>query len=178
MNRPKGFSLIELLVVIAIIGLLSTMAVVSLNSARTKARDTRRQGDIKALQTAIELYKTNNTSGGDAAPQAPANWAALGTTLASTITTIPMDPNNSGNYAYVYCWDTAASSTSKYLVAATLEQNIDIPSDIDTKPALNTATCVDSRDASVPTYSSINCADSNGGTLLGGSATAFCLGQG
>ena len=178
MNRPKGFSLIELLVVIAIIGLLSTMAVVSLNSARTKARDTRRQGDIKALQTAIELYKTNNTSGGDAAPVPASNtWAALGTTLASTVTTIPMDPNNTGSYAYVYCWDTAASSSSKYLVAAALEQNIDIPSDIDTKPALNTATCVTSLNAT-PSYSTINCADSNGGTLTAGSVTAFCLGQG
>jgi len=52
----KGFTLIELLVVIAIIGLLSTLAVVSLNSARQKARDAKRVGDIKQIQTALELY--------------------------------------------------------------------------------------------------------------------------
>ncbi|MFH0856720.1 MAG: prepilin-type N-terminal cleavage/methylation domain-containing protein, partial [bacterium] len=54
-NR-KGFTLIELLVVIAIIGLLSTLAVVSLNTARAKARDARRISDVKQIQTALELY--------------------------------------------------------------------------------------------------------------------------
>jgi len=34
----KGFTLVELLVIIAIIGLLSTLAVVALNSAMDKAR--------------------------------------------------------------------------------------------------------------------------------------------
>ena len=54
MNK-KGFTLIELLVVIAIIGLLSTIAVVALNSARAKSRDAKRIGDIKQIQTALEL---------------------------------------------------------------------------------------------------------------------------
>jgi general secretion pathway protein G len=52
----KGFTLIELLVVIAIIGLLSTLAVVALNSARQKSRDSKRVADIKQIQTALELY--------------------------------------------------------------------------------------------------------------------------
>ena len=56
MRKQKGFTLIELLVVIAIIGLLSTLAVVSLNSARQKARDAKRIADVKQIQTALELY--------------------------------------------------------------------------------------------------------------------------
>lgn len=55
MNK-KGFTLIELLVVISIIGMLSTMAVVSMNSARQKSRDARRVADIKQIQLALELY--------------------------------------------------------------------------------------------------------------------------
>jgi prepilin-type N-terminal cleavage/methylation domain-containing protein len=59
MNR-KAFTLVELLVVIAIIGLLSTVAVVSLNSARAKARDTKRIADIKQIMTAMNLYLNEN----------------------------------------------------------------------------------------------------------------------
>ena len=58
MNK-KGFTLIELLVVIAIIGLLSTLAVVALGSARVKARDAKRLSDLKQVQTALELYYTD-----------------------------------------------------------------------------------------------------------------------
>jgi len=56
MRKQKGFTLIELLVVIAIIGLLSTLAVISLNNARQKSRDAKRVSDIKQVQTALELY--------------------------------------------------------------------------------------------------------------------------
>jgi len=55
MNK-RGFTLIELLVVIAIIGLLSTMSILALNSARGRARDAKRLSDVKQIQTALALY--------------------------------------------------------------------------------------------------------------------------
>jgi type II secretion system protein G len=61
-NNNKGFTLIELLVVIAIIGLLATLTVASLNSARSKSRDARRLSDIKQIQTALELYLNDQGS--------------------------------------------------------------------------------------------------------------------
>ena len=61
MKKQKGFTLIELLVVIAIIGLLSSLAVVSLGNVREKGRDTKRLSDMDALKTAFELV--NNESG-------------------------------------------------------------------------------------------------------------------
>ncbi|MFA7088218.1 MAG: prepilin-type N-terminal cleavage/methylation domain-containing protein, partial [Patescibacteria group bacterium] len=57
MNKNKeGFTLIELLVVIAIIGLLSTLSILALNSARARARDAKRIADVKQIQTALEMY--------------------------------------------------------------------------------------------------------------------------
>lgn len=57
-SNNKGYTLIELLVVIAIIGLLSGVVIVSLQSARAKARDAKRIQDLVQLRNAIELYKT------------------------------------------------------------------------------------------------------------------------
>ncbi|MFA5184462.1 MAG: type II secretion system protein [Patescibacteria group bacterium] len=51
-----GFTLVELIVVIAIIGLLSSLSIVGLNSAREKAKITRRLADMKQIQTALEVY--------------------------------------------------------------------------------------------------------------------------
>lgn len=61
MRNKKGFTLIELLVVIAIIGLLATLAVVALNNARQKSRDAKRVSDVKQIQTALELYYSDQS---------------------------------------------------------------------------------------------------------------------
>ena len=55
-KNSKGFTLIELLVVVAIIGLLSSVVLASLNTARGKARDAKRFSDFHQIQLALELY--------------------------------------------------------------------------------------------------------------------------
>lgn len=54
--RTAGFTLIELLVVIAIIGLLASVVLLSLNSARAKSRDAKRLADAKLMASSMELY--------------------------------------------------------------------------------------------------------------------------
>jgi prepilin-type N-terminal cleavage/methylation domain-containing protein len=77
--KNHGFTLIELLVVIAIIGILSSIVLVSLNSARSKARDVKRIAEIKQLMTALELYYDSNghfpiSSGGCGASSPNGSW--------------------------------------------------------------------------------------------------------
>lgn len=52
--------MIELLVVIAIIGLLSSIVLASLDTARAKARDAKRVSDFHNFNTAMELYYTEH----------------------------------------------------------------------------------------------------------------------
>ena len=59
-NKNKGFTLIELLVVIAIIGLLASVVLLALNSARSKARDAKRMADIRQIASAMEMYFNDN----------------------------------------------------------------------------------------------------------------------
>src|SRR5882724_5858221 len=59
-RNQKGFTLIELLVVIAIIGLLASVVLLALNSARAKSRDAKRIADVRQLATALELYYNDN----------------------------------------------------------------------------------------------------------------------
>jgi len=98
--KSKGFTLIELLVVIAIIGLLTTTAVVSLNSARLKSRDARRISDIKQVQTALEMWFNDNQAYPDALVLD--GTASIATTANVYMSKSPADPLNIGNYTYDY----------------------------------------------------------------------------
>ncbi len=62
MNKNKGFTLIELLVVIAIIGILSSVVLASLNSARNKGSNTATKNNLANMRAQAELfYDTGNT---------------------------------------------------------------------------------------------------------------------
>ncbi len=109
-RRTGGFTLIELLVVIAIIGILSSVVLASLNSARLKARDARRVADLKQIQIALELYY-------DANGKYPTSISALKT--GGQIPQEPLDPQTGLSYIYAYKGNTTPIA---YHLGANMEQ--------------------------------------------------------
>ncbi len=97
LSTQEGFTLIELLVVMAIIGVLASLIFLNVESSLGKARDAQRKNDLRTIQTALELYHSDNgeypttewvnsKNGGE--------W--ISGLTASYIKIMPADPKNSG----------------------------------------------------------------------------------
>lgn len=134
----KGFTLIELLVVVAIIGMLSSVVLSSLNTARANARDVKRQQDLRQIQTALELYYNVNaaypgeaacdsskgTSSGSCDSLTGSDWTATSQIHAALvpeyIPDLPVDPLNTGGWYYNY-EPAGAGTLDNYCIGAALE---------------------------------------------------------
>ena len=131
MLHQKGFTLIELLVVIAIIGILASIVLVSLNSARIKGRDANRVASLQELAKGIALV--------DADP-APIFLTCTGAHVDLSTCTGPVgilyanykDPSNSGTactaasngpcqYSIAKLDGSAGASTQNYEICTWIE---------------------------------------------------------
>ncbi|MBU2010051.1 type II secretion system GspH family protein [Patescibacteria group bacterium] len=60
LRKKEGFTLIELLVVIAIIGILASIVIASLNTAREKGNKAAVKGNLASIQAQSALYYDDN----------------------------------------------------------------------------------------------------------------------
>ena len=58
--KQKGFTLIELLVVVAIIGILASIVLAALGSARGRANDAKIKGELSQMRAQAEIYYISN----------------------------------------------------------------------------------------------------------------------
>jgi prepilin-type N-terminal cleavage/methylation domain-containing protein len=125
MNR-RAFTLVELLVVISIIGLLSTIAIVSLSSARMIARDTKRKADLKQISSAIELfadangYLPRNSLGWCTYISNPPYIGQVPADLAPYLANFPLDPVLHGQVGDYFYYN--RDNRTKYVLCAQMEK--------------------------------------------------------
>jgi len=147
-NLKSSFTLIELLVVVAIIGVIVAILIPNISQARIKARDARRAADIKAYQTALELYYSDqqhypiwyeddgsgNYVGGAVSDNTTSN-PLLSPDFTKYLKGTPDDPLASKGKHYYY--QTSDGNGTDYILVAGMEREADVPDNDMNNPDLD-----------------------------------------
>ena len=136
MKFSKGFTLIELLVVIAIIGILSSVVLASLSTARSKGSDAKVEEQLSGLRSAAEIYYSTNNA------YAATSTVTAGSPLAATSGTFLGDTTSGAAGIVAGILGTSGVGTSHaYVASSSWAVGVTLPSG-------SGAWCVDSTGAS------------------------------
>ncbi len=132
MKKNSGFTLLEMLVVTALAAMILSFVFVSIRSAKQKSRDTRREADVKQLQSILSIYVTNRGLYPVCATETIINGASdcfsslLILSDAVQSNKLSTDPLASATGvcgaagSYVYCYQSINNATS-YIIRYSLE---------------------------------------------------------
>lgn len=146
MNFKKGFTLIELLVVVAIIGILASVVLASLNSARTKGSDSVIKSNLANIRAQAELIYSASGCYGDGTPITDTTCAAFleGTCTFATANTLFANSTVSSQIQSA----TSASGAAANGVCSAEASGSAWATAVALKNVAGTAWCVDSSGAS------------------------------
>ncbi|MCR4276738.1 MAG: type II secretion system GspH family protein [Candidatus Roizmanbacteria bacterium] len=115
----KGFTLLEMLVVIGIIAILVSLGFASYSTVQKKARDAKRQGDLKSAQQTLEQCYSVNSFQYPIISGSPGTITATCPAPNTSITFTLTDPIDSGTYRYTV----TSSTTTDYVITADIESS-------------------------------------------------------
>lgn len=130
----KGFTLVELLIVISIIGVLSAILMANFQGVRQRSRDAQRKSDLRQIQSALELYRSDVGSypasgaqyqlNGSIPCPTPAALASGGNTYLQKIPCDPvLHPYSNQGWGSEYLYNRPTTST--YTIIACIENTND-----------------------------------------------------
>lgn len=134
-NIKNGFTLVEMVLVTVIIGIVAGIVINIINIPRVQARsrDSKRIGDLKRIQTALELYFADNRVYPPVATFGFVQTVLAGYILPNYMDQIPLDPlndkvvkntttmqcrENGTRHGYYYKTDAIGT---KYVISAIME---------------------------------------------------------
>ena len=104
-KRNRGFTIVELLIVVVVIAILAAITIVAYNGVTSRAKDSTRQGDVRTITQALELYYLENgrypissgstTINGFWSTTTDASWSNLESQLVPKyVSRLPVDVDN------------------------------------------------------------------------------------